>query len=99
MFTHVAESTDTFSLSFQGVCDEFQKQDTCGVPWESGVGEISCDVGTNPCPASGNLNISSSPRRRLQLVRDPFGPTFHVGFKFSRHHVWYVAALVSAFEC
>lgn len=81
------------TISSQGVCDNFQKQDTRTVLCGSDVGE-NVHVTRNICsPASDHHNPPSNPNRRRRPVPGEYRPPAHVGSKLDWHCVWYVVAL------
>ena len=95
MSTYVSQRPDT--ISSQGICGQLQKQDTRNIPWDSGVGEIRFNARSITSQAPGGHTFPSGANRLFQLVWDQRKPPPPAHFKFNRHCVWCVFALVLVF--
>ena len=65
--------------SAQGICDNFKKQDPCGVLWDPSVGETSCVTRVGFFPTRGVRGSPSDPDRRFQFLSSHSEPPVQVG--------------------
>jgi len=82
------------AISSQGICDHFQKQDTGGVFWDPGIGEISCVARIIFCLVSDCHGPPSNSGRRFQPVWIYHRTQVPVGSAITWHGFWYVVGLV-----
>ena len=78
----------------QDICAYFQKQDSCGVLWDTCGGEIGCRVHSVCSQTIHVRRPLPDPGRRFQLVRDRRQLPAHDSSELNWYRVWYVVASV-----
>ena len=85
----------TIPISSQGICNQFQKENTRGVLYNPGAGEIGCHARFRFFQASGDHTPPfRNPDRSFRPVWARRGPPLHVVCKLNWYCVWYVVELV-----